>query len=32
MKAAVDYHGLFLDAYIGWPGKHDKFFEVIPLA
>ena len=28
MKAAVDYHGLFLDAYIGWPGKHDKFLKL----
>ena len=24
MQAAVDYRGLFIDAYIGWPGKvHD---------
>ena len=24
MQAMVDFHGLFIDAYIGWPGKvHD---------
>ena len=24
MQAMVDFHGLFMDAYIGWPGQvHD---------
>ena len=29
MQAVVDYHGLFLDAYISWPGKmHDAWVFV----